>query len=930
MLSQLPSSLLHIQSDFRVEHPKVKKKYVPAIMMCIATITALTVATTRSLAADDRAGRESVPTLPPGFILEEFGGNWHEAIGVSFADDGTLFAWERAGRVYMFRNNQWYTPIDIREEVGAWRDHGLLGFALDPNFLVNGRVYLLYVVDRHHLLHFGTPQYNPLANEYLNATIGRITRFTLDVNNNFQTIVPNSRLVLLGESITTGIPILHESHGVGTLLFATDGTLLASCGDGASYIGTDTGGSAGGSYALQALADGIIAPKENVGAFRSQLVDCFNGKILRLDPNTGDGVSSNPFYDASAPRAPQSRVWALGLRNPCRMSLRPDTGSHIPSDGDPGAVYIGDVGMNNWEELSICTGLDAVSANGAQNFGWPIYEGFTLHAMYGIANTANLDAPNPLHNQGGCTQQFFRFRDLLIQDTLNPNPFFPNPCNASQPIPASVPTFVHRRPEIDYGHGGPARTGIFTNGSAAVINIGAPGSPVSGPQFSGSTSIGGAWYTPPKNATAAFPQHYHNLYFHCDFSAEWIKCLAFDENNEAISVESFGDGIGHVITLSMDPLTGDLYFPRWEKVHRIRYAPTGNQSPVAVATADVTYGVSPLTVQFIGSKSSDPNNDPLEYLWNFGDGQTSAQADPKHTFIAPAGVPTAFNVSLTVTDSGNLTAQTSLIVSVNNTPPVVSIVSPVQGSTYSLDGSTTYWLVPSIADAEHNVNEMTCRWQTILHHDAHTHQEPPDFNCFTTSVISPVGCDQSTYYYRITLVVTDAAGLSATSEVTVNPNCDGNIAPIAQNDTATVMQGQSVQIEVLANDSDADGTLVPAGIAIIQPPTNGSASVDSSTGLVLYSHNGSLNGDSFTYTANDNDGGTSNLASVTIDVQPLLAGDTNGDGIVNVSDLLAVINGWGDCPAPPAPCIADVAPHPGGDGVVNVSDLLLVINNWTS
>ena len=64
-------------------------------------------------------------------------------------------------------------------------------------------------------------------------------------------------------------------------------------------------------------------------------------------------------------------------------------------------------------------------------------------------------------------------------------------------------------------------------------------------------------------------------------------------------------------------------------------------------------------------------------------------------------------------------------------------------------------------------------------------------------------------------------------------------------------------------------------------------------------------------------------------------GDINCDGVVNVDDLLAVINAWGLCPAPPAPgpapapgLPADIAPPPDGDGVVNVDDLLMVINNW--
>ena len=39
-------------------------------------------------------------------------------------------------------------------------------------------------------------------------------------------------------------------------------------------------------------------------------------KIVRLDPETGDGVPGNPFFDPSNPRSAPSRIWSLGLRNP--------------------------------------------------------------------------------------------------------------------------------------------------------------------------------------------------------------------------------------------------------------------------------------------------------------------------------------------------------------------------------------------------------------------------------------------------------------------------------------------------------------------------------------------------------------------------------------------------------------------------------------
>ncbi len=55
------------------------------------------------------------------------------------------------------------------------------------------------------------------------------------------------------------------------------------------------------------------------------------------------------------------------------------------------------------------------------------------------------------------------------------------------------------------------------------------------------------------------------------------------------------------------------------------------------------------------------------------------------------------------------------------------------------------------------------------------------------------------------------------------------------------------------------------------------------------------------------------------------AGDIDGNGLVNVTDLLALLGAWGNCPLPPAPCPADI----NGDGAVNVTDLLIVLANWT-
>ena len=319
-------------------------------------------------------GNLSAATVPPGFTETIISGPWTNAVGVAFENNGRMYVWEGTGQVW-FKDpgDANYTLLlDIHDEVGKWGDHGMLGFALDPDFRVNGYIYVLYVVDRYYLFHSGDPDYDPNANEYNAATIGRLTRYTCRSADGFRSVDPASRQILIGETRQTGIPICSDTHGVGSLVFGEDGTLLLSCGDGASWQAADTGGAQTGSYAPQALADGIIRPKEDVGAFRAQLVDSLNGKVLRIDPATGNGLPSNPYYDAANPRSARSRVWALGLRNPFRMSLQPNTGSHFPPDGNPGVLYIGHVGWNTWEALDVVTGP-------RQNFGWPTYEGLSIN-----------------------------------------------------------------------------------------------------------------------------------------------------------------------------------------------------------------------------------------------------------------------------------------------------------------------------------------------------------------------------------------------------------------------------------------------------------------------------------------------------------------------------------------------------------------------
>ncbi|AQG81171.1 hypothetical protein AWR27_18710 [Spirosoma montaniterrae] len=629
------------------------------------------------------------------------------------------------------------TPVvDIREEVGEWNDFGLHSICLDPNFESNGLMYLFYTVDLHHVLNFGTAQYSSTTNQYHNATISRVSRFR--VQNTNGTLTANSRTVLVGESATTGIPVTFESHAGGTILFGEDGTLLVSTGDGAHHEGVDVGGRTD-TYFQASLNFGMMRSNENVGALRAQMVRSLCGKVLRIDPATGNGVSSNPFYDAANPRSPQSRVWTLGLRNPYRMSLKPNTGSTNPADGNPGTLLIGDVSWYQIEEFHV---VDKAGLN----CGWPVYEGLDPTISYNGTNVRNLDEP------GTPT-----FESLCVQPTTfadNPNP--------------TLRRFTHSRPALDYSHG-TARTRVpaFSGTTPIARLVGSTGAPAGTPFF-GKCVIGGVYYTGTQ-----FPAMYRNTYFFTDFSQHWIKNLDLhDEGDHVVhEVRNFApDNFDpSILDIKMNPRDGSLFYVRIQgTVSRISYG--GNQPPVANASSTINYGTSPLSVTFTGSNSVDPEGLPLTYLWDFGDGTTSTSANPVHVFTG-TGVR-KFTVTLTVRDNANQASlPKQLVVSVNNTPPTVQITNPAQGTLYTMSQATPYTLQANVTDTDQT--GMGYEWQVSLEHNNHSHPEPVITTASPTVTISPVGCSPNeTYYYLITLTVTDNGGLKATHSVTLYPDCN--------------------------------------------------------------------------------------------------------------------------------------------------------------
>jgi len=704
--------------------------------------------------------------LPDDFYDQIYLDNFDFATGFTFDEQGFMYVWEKKGMVHRIDTNgqrQAEPFLDLREEVSNWKDHGLLGFALDPNFTSNGRCYALYTVDLHHYFHYGTPQYKADSTVTFHPTFGRVVRYQAKKRGDDMITDPDTRKILLGEEITNGIPLLYEFHGLGSLLAANDGTLLISCGDATGNETADTGGNPNNEFIQKALELGIITEDQDLGSYRAQYLGNLNGKVLRIDAETGDGLPSNPYFDAAAPRSPQSRVWLRGLRNPYRIVLEPETGSHYAAEGDPGTLLIGDVGNGSWEELNR-------AETGGLNFGWPLIEGINLMwAFWSKEVPENPMAPNPLYGQG-CDQAFFTFKQLMVRTELDRPELPPNPCNPNEPIHAEAFPSQGITPLLTWSNANwnkPARAMTLRfdeHGDAKGLELSATNSPVEGENFDGFSSMAGVFYTGD-----VYPAKYQGDYFTFDFSG-WIKHVTFNDNGALTSIEDFHNDAGNIIHMDVNPKNGLVYYLNLEgQIHEIPYG--GNPPPKAILQAEPHFGASPLTVQFDAGQSYDEQQPITDYRWDFGDGTTSTDISPNHTFDASGSEPESFTVKLTVTDSAGAAATTERIVSLNNSPPQATISSFRDGAQYPMDRTTLLHLEADVTDAEHEDASLQYEWKVYLHHNDHFHPEPTDFNHTSYALISPLGCQTELYWYRVELTVTDPAGLSTTDTRTVHPYC---------------------------------------------------------------------------------------------------------------------------------------------------------------
>lgn len=300
----------------------------------------------------------------PGYTTESVVRDLTSPTSFAFGPDGRIYIAEKSGlvRVAVSGTLQAAPFIDLRDEVNDVFDRGLLAIELHPTFPDPPYVYLLHTYD---------PPDTPLNGR--GARVSRLLRVEADRTNlSVAATAAASRTVILGAAGTiSAIPDIFRSNLIGFPTCVISGTPIQDCvpADGQTH---SIGGLAFGldQSLYVSMGDASHATDLDSRHMRAQDLDTLSGKVLRIDPLTGAGFADNPFFSGD-PNSNRSKVVALGLRNPFRISIHPETGE----------LLIGDVGFSTWEELNIGRG---------RNFGWPCYEGGpagSLRYAYVISTT---------------------------------------------------------------------------------------------------------------------------------------------------------------------------------------------------------------------------------------------------------------------------------------------------------------------------------------------------------------------------------------------------------------------------------------------------------------------------------------------------------------------------------------------------------------
>jgi PKD repeat protein len=210
---------------------------------------------------------------------------------------------------------------------------------------------------------------------------------------------------------------------------------------------------------------------------------------------------------------------------------------------------------------------------------------------------------------------------------------------------------------------------------------------------------------------------------------------------------------------------GDLFYVDFDggTIRRITYT---NRAPIARATASPTSGAAPLTVNFDGSGSSDPDGGNLSYAWDLDDDGSfddSTAAKPTYTYTT-AG---SYSPSLRVTDNSGASDTASVAISVGNSAPTAVINVPAAGTTWKVGDRIDF--SGSATDGDGTLPASALSWTLILHHcpsNCHEHELQTFAGVSGGSFVAPD--HEYPAYLELKLTAT-SGGLTDTTSVQLDP-----------------------------------------------------------------------------------------------------------------------------------------------------------------
>ena len=224
----------------------------------------------------------------PGLQVQVVASGLSQPTTMAFIGDRDILVLQKAnGQVRRIVGGVLQSAPVLDVAVDSASERGLLGIALDPDFAVNGRVFLYYTESSTGADTTGSPA--PLAN--------RVYSYTW---NGTSLVSPN--LVL-------NLPVLSgPNHNGGVLTFGKDGALYVVIGD-LNHSGK-----------LQNIPSGPN-PDDT-------------GVIFRVD-TSGAGLLDNPFFNRTNPSDPMNRYYAYGIRNSFGLTIDPVTGALWETENGP-------------------------------------------------------------------------------------------------------------------------------------------------------------------------------------------------------------------------------------------------------------------------------------------------------------------------------------------------------------------------------------------------------------------------------------------------------------------------------------------------------------------------------------------------------------------------------------------------------------------